>query len=225
MEYANPVRGDGQQATRPIDGARQRQALSALLDALKPAELAIPDTVLTLMAPNASEVTPPVELFGSRMRPVFDELGAARTLAQMIVDGILQRDRAARLVAFAARPTEAKPLTLGATIDAMVASTWHGPAPTTAKFAALGRVAQRAIADRLLLLAADTAAAPQVRAMAELKVTELRPVAAAWAKSALRTEEDRAHWLSIANDFGFWLDKHELPPLTTPLAAPPGDPF
>ena len=225
MEYAQTVRGDGQQATRPIDGDRQRAALALLLEALKPAELAIPDTVLLLMAPNANEVTPPVELFGSRTRPAFDELGAARTLAQMIVDGILQRDRAARLVAFASRQSDARPLTLGGAIDALVSATWRAPAPASAKLAALGRVAQRAVADRLLLLAADTAAAPEVRAMAELKITELRPLAATWAKSAVRSEEDRAHWLSIANDFGIWLDKHELPPLTAALVAPPGDPF
>jgi hypothetical protein len=166
-----------------------------------------------------------VELFASRTRPAFDELGAARTLAQMIVDGILQRDRAARLVAFASRSVNTKPLTLGETIDALVASTWRAPAPPTAKLAALARVAQRAVADRLLLLAADTAASPEVRAMAELKITELRPTAGAWAKTPTRTEEDRAHWLAIANDFGFWLDKHELPPLTAALVAPPGDPF
>jgi hypothetical protein len=118
-----------------------------------------------------------------------------------------------------------KPLTLGETIDALVASTWRAPAPPTAKLAALARVAQRAVADRLLLLAADTAASPEVRAMAELKITELRPTAGAWAKTPTRTEEDRAHWLAIANDFGFWLDKHELPPLTAALVAPPGDPF
>lgn len=225
MEYAEAVRGDGLQATRPIDGNRQRAALAVLLDALKPAELAIPDTVLTLMAPNADEVTPQVELFGSRTRPAFDELGAARTLAQMIVDGILQRDRAARLVAFAARGTDPRPLTLGGTIDALVASTWRAPAPASAKVAALGRVVQRAVADRLLLLAADTAASPDVRAMAELKIAELQPTAAAWSKSAARSEEDRAHWLAVAQDFGFWLDKHELPPLTSALVAPPGDPF
>jgi uncharacterized protein DUF4953/uncharacterized protein DUF5117 len=225
MEYAQAVRGDMQQATHPISGAEQRAALSQLLDALKPAELAIPDSVVTLMMPNANEVTPPVELFGSRTRPAFDELGAARTLAQMIVDGVLQRDRAARLVAFAARSADPKPLTLGATIDALVGATWRAPAPSNPKLAALGRVAQRALADRLLLLAADTAASPETRAMAELKITELRPTAAIWAKSAIRSEEDRAHWLSIASDFGFWLEKHELPPLTSALAAPPGDPF
>jgi hypothetical protein len=222
MEYANAVRGDGQQATRPVAAARQRAALALLLDALKPAELAIPDTVLTLLAPGATNVTPPVELFGSRTRPAFDELGAARTLAQMIVDGVLQRDRAARLVEFSAHGSG---ITLGNVIDAMVGATWRAAAAPTAKLAALERVAQRAVADRLLLLAADSAAAPEVRAIAELKLVELRPIAAAWAKGTARTEDDRAHWLAIATDFGQWIDKRQLPNLTRALVAPPGDPF
>src|SRR2546423_1632779 len=134
MEYANAVRGDQQQATRPIPDAQQRTALAKLLAALKPAELAIPDSVLTLMAPGAGAVTPSVELFGSRTRPAFDELGAARTLAQMIVDGVLQRDRAARLVQFAAHGSG---FTLGNVIDGLVGATWRGLAPATSKLAAL----------------------------------------------------------------------------------------
>jgi hypothetical protein len=222
MEYANAVRGDRQQVTRPISAAQQRAALSLLLEALKPAELAIPDTVLTLMAPGATTVSPPVELFGSRTRPAFDELGAARTLAQMIVDGIFQRDRAERLVQFA---THGSGITLGGVIDAVVGATWRAPVPATAKLAALQRVAQRAVADRLLLLAADSEAAPEVRSMAELKLVELRPSASSWAKAAARSEEDRGHWLTIAADFGQWIDKRQLPAFTRALVAPPGDPF
>src|SRR5206468_1616867 len=206
MEYANGVRGDRQQVTRPLSAAQQRAALNLLLEALKPAELAIPDTVLTLMAPGATNVTPSVELFGSRTRPAFDELGAARTLSQMIVDGILQRDRAARLVQFAAHGSG---FTLGNVIDSLVGATWRGPGARTPKLAALERVSQRAVVDRLLLLAADSDAAPEVRAMAELKLVELRPSAAAWARAATRSEEERAHWLTIATDLGQWIDKRQ----------------
>ena len=224
MEYANAVRGDGQQATRPIDAAQQRQALRMLLDALDPAELAIPDTVLTLMVPNASTVTPQVELFGNRTRPAFDELGAARTLAQMIVDAILQRDRAARLVAFASRGS-GEHLTLGETMDALANATLRSTSAKTPKLAALQRVAQRAVVDRLILLAADTAASPEVRAMAELKLTELRPFARQRSTATTLGDAERAHWLSVANDVSQWLDKREVPKLTMALVAPPGDPF
>ena len=224
MEYSNAVRGDGEQAARPIDAAQQRQALRMLLGALDPAELAIPDTVLTLMVPNATSVTPPVELFGSRTRPAFDELGAARTLAQMIVDAILQRDRAARLVAFASRGG-GDHLTLGETMDALANATWRAATPATPKLAAVHRVVQRAVVDRLILLAADTAASGEVRAMAELQLTTLRPVPRQRSASTTLGDAERAHWLSIANDVSQWLDKREVPKLTMPLVAPPGDPF
>lgn len=222
MEYANAVRGDGQQATRPIAYARQAAALRDMVAALRPEELAIPDTVLALMSPNASVVTPPGELFGSRTRPVFDELGAAQTLAQLVVDMILQPDRAARLVEFSTRGSGPH-LTLGATIDAVLAGTWGG-VPSTAKLAAIQRVTQRVVTEKLLVLAADSASAPEVRAMAAFKVGDLR--ARARAKlAAAKGDDERAHWLSIVNDCTRWIDKGELPKLTRPLFAPPGDPF
>ena len=61
--------------------------------------------------------------------------------------------------------------------------------------------------------------------MAELKIMELRPSAASWSKQATRSEEDRAHWLSVATDFERWIEKRELPSLTRALTPPPGDPF
>lgn len=224
MEYSNAVRGDGQQATRPVPYARQIEALKAMIAALRPEELAIPDTVLTLMAPNATTVSPSVELFGSRTRPAFDELGAAQTLSQMILDMIFERDRAARLVEFATRGAGPH-LTLGATIDAVVGATWDGARPASAKLAALQRVTQRAVADRLLLLAADSEASPEVRAMAELKIRDLARRAKARQTSA-RTDDEQAHWLAIVDDLNRWIDKRELSKATLQaIAAPPGDPF
>ncbi|HWJ23632.1 MAG TPA: hypothetical protein VNS52_14870, partial [Gemmatimonadaceae bacterium] len=166
-----------------------------------------------------------------RTRPTFDELGAARTLAQMVVDLTLQRDRAARLVQQAAH--DPKALTLGETIDALVRATWdagrQGPRASSggdvgaAKSSALARVAGRAVADRLLALAADTAASPEVRAIAEYRIATLRDVARQRARSG--DEASRAHWASIAGDFTRWLERRELPKPTPALTPPPGDPF
>ena len=230
MTYASTVRGDAQTATQPIGGAEQRAALRALLAALQPTELAIPDTVLSLLAPRPSGYegavnntnSPVGELFRGRTDPAFDELSAARTLAQMIVDGVLQRERAARLVAFAGRAPDM--LTLAETIDSLVARTWDASdvgAPI--KIVALRRVTQRAVADRLLTLAADTAALPEVRAMAEYQVGRLRAVAQRRATSG--GSMSRAHWASIAGDFTRWIERRELPHPTPALLAPPGDPF
>jgi len=230
MIYQNAVRGDGQIATRPINGQHQREALTALLAELQPGELAIPDTVLALLGPRPSGYDGPVnnsnspvgELFRGRTDPAFDEISAARTLAQMIVDGILQRERAARLVAFASRGPNM--LTLDETIDSLVTRTWEASDKSSSlKTAALRRVTQRAVADRLLALAADAEAAPEVRAVAEYEISRLRPIALRYASSGVVM--NRAHWASIAGDFARWIDRRELPKPSPALVAPPGDPF
>lgn len=223
MEYSNATSGDGLQATRPVPAAQQRAALRQLLTALQPANLAIPDTVLTLLAPRPFGYESSIELFKSRTRPAFDELGAARTLAQMVVDAVLQRERAGRLVEFSTRERNA--LTLGETIDLLVSATWsQGTSGETPKLAALRRVTSRSVTDRLLSLAADTEAAPEARAVAELKLTSLRPVAALHARDHA-SDAERAAWLAVAGDIGRWLDRRELPTPTPALSAPPGDPF
>ncbi len=221
MEYSNAIRGDGMQATRPIDGAAQRTALNALVAALRPTELAIPDTVLTLLGPRPFSYGPYVELFNSRTRPAFDELGAARTLAQMVADAVLQRERAARLIQFATRGSSQ--LTLGQTIDALTADWSNAERNESQKMKALRRVAQRAVADRMLMLASDKEAAPEVRAITELKMDVLRKRGRSL--GAAGSEAERAHWLSIAGDFARWIERKELPTPTPALRAPPGDPF
>jgi hypothetical protein len=216
MEYANTVRGDGQTATHPIDGKRQREALSMLIAQLQPSELAIPDTVLSLLGPRPSGYDGPVnnsnspvgELFRGRTDPAFDELSAARTLAQ--------------LVTFASRGPNM--LTLGETIDSLVARTWEGSDRGAApKAVALRRVTQRAVADRLLLLAADADALPEVRALAEFEIARLKAVAQRHGASG--DTMNRAHWSSIAGDFTRWIERRELPKPSPALVAPPGDPF
>jgi hypothetical protein len=84
-------------------------------------------------------------------------------------------------------------------------------------------VTQRAVADRLLALAADSDASSEVRAVAEYEITRLRPAAQRLSSSG--DTMSRAHWLSIASDFTRWLDRRELPRPTPALLAPPGDPF
>ncbi|HVF41104.1 MAG TPA: zinc-dependent metalloprotease, partial [Gemmatimonadaceae bacterium] len=221
MEYSNAIRGDNLQATKPIPAATQRRALSALVKALHPEELAIPDTIITLLGPRPFSYSPYVELFNSRTRPTFDELGAARTLAQMVADAVLQRERAARLIQFSTRGTN--PLTFGETIDAMTA-TWSSSARGgSPKLAALRRVSERAVADRMLTLAADKEAAPEVRALVEFRLDALRKRARAL--GAAGSESERAHWTLIEADFTRWLERRELPTPTPALRAPPGDPF
>ncbi|MHB1096798.1 MAG: zinc-dependent metalloprotease [Gemmatimonadaceae bacterium] len=221
LEYANALKGDGQQATRIISAARQREAMRQLLGALDPQELAVPDTLLTLFAPRL-DAGGNVELIGQRTTPAFDELGAARTLAGLIVDGILQRERAARMVQYSARMADG--YSLQDAIGALVKGTWEAPAPSSGKLVALQRVTQRTVADRLVLLAADKEAAPAVRAIVEFELVRLRDAAAAHATAATH-DGAKAHWLAISQMIARYQEKGEVPPITPALIAPPGDPF
>jgi hypothetical protein len=221
MEYSNAVKGDGQQATRLVEPARQRAALKALMRALSPAELAVPDTVITLLAPAPPGYSGGVELFQSRTRPAFDELGAASTLAQMAIDALLQKDRAARVNQFGSRQKD--PLTLAEVFDALASATgMTGPAGD-ARTERMHRVTRRVLVDRTIQLAADPTAGAGVRAMANFELTSWHAIAVK--RAATGSVVDRAHWSSIAADTWRWLDEKEVPPLTTPLAPPPGDPF
>ena len=220
LEYHNAVAGDGQQATRWVRPGVQRAALSQLLDAVEPAELAIPDTVLTLLGPRPFGFGGAPELFGTRTRPAFDELGAAQSLADLVLGAVLQRERAARLVAQATR--EAGALSLGETIDSVAARAFRA-GPTAERSAALRRVVARALADRLLALAADKDASPDVRAMAELKMNGLRGRALLLGRTG--AEAARAHWLAVAGDLARWLQRQELPQPSPALRTPQYDPF
>lgn len=220
VEYSNSLKGDGQVATRLVSPQRQREAMIHLTGALMPRELAIPDTVLALFAPRLEGGN--VELPASRTTPMFDELNAARMLAQMIVDGILQRERAARMVQNALR--QQNPFTLTDAIRALVTATWNAAVPATAKLAAIQRVTQRALSDRLILLAADKDASPEVRAIASFELNRLKTSAASKA-SASQNDDTKGHWLSLADDIKRYLEKGEVPVLSTALRPPPGDPF
>jgi hypothetical protein len=109
-----------------------------------------------------------------------------------------------------------------------MATGWPGagstaPAAGAGREAALRRVAQRALFDRVLALAADAEASPEVRAMAELKLGELG--ASARRAGAGGAPEARAHFLAMAADAERWRDRREAPRPTPALPAPPGDPF
>ena len=207
MEYAYAVKGDGQQATRMISADRQRAALAQLLTTLEPSELAIPDSIQTLMAPRPGGYPESVELFATRSRPGFDALSAARTLAHYEQH---------------AQAFWEGQLTFEEVIDRLVAATWRGAA-TTPTEAALRRVTQRAVVDRMLTLAADRDAAQEVRDVVELKLAALGTDAKA--RSVVGVVTARAHWAAISADITRWRERRELPTPSPALRAPPGDPF
>jgi len=173
MEYTYAVKGDGQAPTRPIAAQRQRAALAELLESLRPESLRLPEKLVAQLAPEPFGYGTPTtgEEFRSRTWPAFDEVGASRMLAGLIVDGVLNRERAARLAAASMNGDDA--LTLDEVVEELLDATWNRPWADDPKSVALQQAASRAVLDRLLALAADKQAAVEVRAVAEWALADL----------------------------------------------------
>jgi hypothetical protein len=214
MEYRYGVRGDSVPVTRIIPAARQRRALELLLDAIQPRALVIPERVLAELAPTPFGYDTDPRGFRARGAPAFNQLAAARTLATMVVRGLLAPNRTARVIAFADRDRTLP--TLSDVIDRMIARTW-GAAP--AGQAALQRVAQRAVVDGLLALARDPDAVVQARADAEAGLRRIARLAAA--PLVMADAEARAHRALAAADIERFLSRRDAPSPATPAAPPP----
>ncbi len=219
MEYRYALRGDSAPPTQLIAPAAQRRALEAVLDALAPGELAVPERVLRVLAPRPFGYEGDDRAFGSAAAPAFDQVGIARTLAATVVGGLLDPPRAARLVAFADRDPREPSLT--EVIGRIVDRTWGAPA--AAQHAALQRAVQRVVLDELLELARRPEATPEVRAAAEWGLRRIGRQLAAPVRVA---GDAQAHRQLAAADIDRFLGRRDAPTAPPrPLAAPPGAPI
>jgi hypothetical protein len=164
LDYQYSVRGVGEQTVRPISGSAQRRALEIVLQTLAPVELDISEATLELLLPRPFGYGPNREMFGNRTAPGFDALGAAATAADMTIQGLLQPERAARLVDLHRRDS-----TLPGFSEVLAALTDRvfDTEAETPRLAEIQRVVSDVLVERLVALAADGSVAPEVRSRAE----------------------------------------------------------
>ncbi|MBW3629773.1 MAG: zinc-dependent metalloprotease, partial [Gemmatimonadetes bacterium] len=176
MEFGYALRGEQTDPTRVLPPDEQRRALELVLSSLGPSALRIPDRVAALIPPVPSGYDADLTLIPTRAGTAFDPLGAAHSLAQEVVDGLLHPERAARLVSFHARdPVNPS---LAEVVSKLVSSTWGPTAPggerTSAQDAALRRVAQRSVVDGLLDLAGSPTATADAASETMRSITAAR---------------------------------------------------
>ena len=110
----------------PIEPAdRQRAALAAVLETLDPKALVLPDRLLDLIPPQAfNRPEGTAERFTGKTGLVFDPVAAAVTAADLAVSGLLNPQRAARLVESHARDPNAPGF--DEVVAALIKKTWDG---------------------------------------------------------------------------------------------------
>jgi hypothetical protein len=215
----NALAGDGQKPTEWVAAAKQREALDLLLMALEPENLDIPDRILEVLVAEPSGTPPTRERFASEAGDTFSPLTAARVLASLIVDPLLDPERAARL-SLASGPDA---LTLDRALDKLIAATWSAPADVAPRLARLRRVAQRVVLDGLMDLAARPEAAMEVRAAVGSSLHRLRRDL----RTRLGTVGPESGHLRLAErDLSEFLDRPESRKRAPrPPAIPPGRPI
>ena len=169
--YRYGMRGDGQPGVEAIPAERQRAALAAVLEGLEPFALDLPENVLAVMAPRPDGERPNRELFRGHADPLLDPLAAAATAASMVVDGLLDPARAARLVDLERRDSEQ--LGLGEVLSSLVAKVFDGTAQRRPRLEEVRRTTQWVVVDGLIDLARSPAASPAVRREVESRLRAL----------------------------------------------------
>jgi hypothetical protein len=227
LRYDYALRGEGEgQEAEPVPAAKQLEALDAVLSTLDPAFLDLPDEVIAVVLPRAYGFPPNRELFGSHTDPAFDALGAAATAAEMAVSGVLQPERAARLVDFHRRDPSLPSLetVLGRVVAAAFGADPSGGS-TGERRAEIRRAVQAATVRSMLDLASDRRASPAVRARTEASLARL----AGSLVGPGETEDfaEAAHRAYLRREITRWLERSrdDESPLPEPAEPPPGSPI
>jgi hypothetical protein len=218
MDFTFAMRGDGQVPTRVLPVAEQRRALTMALDAIAPAELTVSERVQKLIPPPPPGFNTDQTWIEGSGGTTFDVLTLAGGLATEVIGYLLDRERAARLVQFAAR--DAGALTLDEVMRTIVGRTWGAPVPASPAERAVLRTSQRAALDVLLDLGGDQRAMPDVRAAAIAQLTQLN---ARLATVAGADAAARAHVVAARHDIARFLagdDKPELRPRYPVITLP-----
>lgn len=218
--YIYAMRGDGREPLRPVPAAEQQAALQALLATLRPSELALPSALLQKLPPRPPGYQVTRELFPRYTGMVFDAITPAVVAATLTVSNILEPQRAARMVEQHALDPALPDL--GSVIDELMAAAF-GASTDTPYEAEIQRATERVVTEQLMKLA-GTAAMPQVRALASLRLERLREDFRGFVDHA--TEASAAHYALLARDINRFLERpagaYQQPEAAVP---PPGAPI
>jgi hypothetical protein len=171
MDFRYAMRGDGQTPTTILPAASQRRALTMALDALEPAQLAVPERVLAMIPPVPPGGDDAMAWLGYA-GTALDQVSLAGGVATEVIENLFDRDRLARLVLFNAR--DATNPSLDEVLTTVIARTWGAAPSANAGAQTLRRTVQQVVLNTLLDRAADAEALPDVRAGLEQQLSSLK---------------------------------------------------
>jgi hypothetical protein len=164
--------GDGQQPIIIWPAESQKEALQLALSALNPSQLNVSPEVWKALAPQENRDSD-AERFASSAGYLFSPQDGARAIAEIVVGGLLDPRRMQRLVVISEQ--DGRFPSPGSVVSALVAAAFSDAAKTVPERGLAG-VVQTEVAERLMILAANSEATPEVRAVALAGVREVKGV-------------------------------------------------
>ncbi len=222
QDYTFSLRGKGDTNPQVISSQEQKRALYAVLDTLKPENLALPESLVKLIPPRPPGYPRTREDFRIRTSPGFDALAPAEAFANHVCDFLFNPERAARIVQYHALDERNNP-PFGDLLDKILAETFR--APLRGEYGGeIQRTVNAVVLNELMTLAANERATNEVRAIAELKLDELKTWATSQANGT-RDQNQRAFLLYAANQIRRFQDDPKKMNLTKPNDPPDGQPI
>jgi hypothetical protein len=220
-DYTFSLRGKGDANPRIIAPDEQKRALYAVLDTLKPENLALPESLLRLIPPRPPGYGRTREDFRIRTFPTFDALAPAEAFANHVSDFLLNQERAARIVEFHAR--DAQYPSFDDVLEKILTGTWKAPMRSGYQ-GEIQHTVNMVVLNELMSLAAGERASNQVRAIAEFKLEELKDWLTAQQRLPGNTNH-KAYLLYAANQIKRFQEDPKKMNLTKPNDPPDGQPI
>ena len=171
LTYSYSVKGDQQAAVETVDKKTQKQALKSILKTLDAHEIAIPKEKLMLFPPRAFGYPRTRESLMGKTGVSFDALSAPETAADMTLGLLLHPERASRLIQ--QKALNANALGLEEVLDAIIDNTIK-MASKEEYIAEVQNNINFRVLFHLMNLAASDAVHPQVNAVANQRIRDLK---------------------------------------------------
>ncbi|WP_209329318.1 zinc-dependent metalloprotease [Lunatimonas salinarum] len=221
LSYTYMLRGESGVPIESVSASEQYRALKSLLNTLKPEVLALPKNVISLIPPrpygfpaNAREV------FGRNTGLVFDILSPAEIAANHTLTLLLHPERASRLINQHA--LDSRLPGLHHVIDQLITHTWKSPVKSGYE-GEIQRVVSKLTLQHLLMLSMNSTASSQARALAMLKVGEIKDWISSQSTSNIHQMAHNQYCLAILD--GFLSNPEDKISILSPMSAPAGAPI
>jgi hypothetical protein len=223
LDYTYAVKENGAVVPQPVRKIvapeRQLEGIAAVVSTLDSSFLQLPQRVIDLIPPRAYGYEGgTAELFEHKTTPAFDPIGAATSSADITLAALLDSHRAARLVQFHAE--NASNPDFNEVLDDIFSVVTRSEQGYRG---AITRAVCRLTATRVMDLAADRDADPQVRAEA---AEGLRRLAARLGDAGIHDAAELAHRHAARDEIERFLQHPEAPRTQSkPPEVPPGPPI